>query len=167
MFFLFSFVFLISYLFNNFKFKTMKRIILTLALAVSLMGALNAQVDKKAIGLRLGNGAEISYQHPLGNANRLELDLGLNGWGYGLDGIYQWVWGLPQIAQGVNWYAGVGAGLGINPVGFGLGVLGQVGAEYSFNFPLQLSLDYRPGIYFLPAFGISYSEICLGVRYRF
>lgn len=159
----------------------MKKAILLLSLFVSLAGALKAQADNKAIGLRLGSGfgygAEISYQQPLSKENRLELDLGLTSWGFGLNGIYQWVWDLSALADGFNWYAGVGAGVGSynfsydgNPAGvsnFSIGVLGQVGIEYKFEIPLTLSLDYRPGIYFVPSFNSTYNGISLGVRYRF
>jgi len=159
----------------------MKRIILVLTLAVSLVGALSAQVDGKAIGLRFGGGigygAEVSYQHPLGNANRLEIDLGANSGGFGLNGVYQWVWDLSELADGFNWYAGVGAGLGSYNFSYNsnsgankvvnLGVLGQVGLEYNFKVPVQLSLDYRPGIYVLNGFDSSVDGICLSARYRF
>ena len=59
----------------------MKTKLLTLS-AILLFGmTLSAQVNPHAIGLRLngdgyGNGAEISYQHGFGDANRLELDFG-------------------------------------------------------------------------------------------
>ena len=159
----------------------MKKIFLTLTLIVSMVSAIKAQADNKAIGLRLGGGfgggAEISYQQPLDKSNRLEVDLGLNSWGFGLNGIYQWVWDLSDLGDGFNWYAGVGAGIGTYNFNYGndihanrdfsIGVLGQVGLEYKFEIPLTLSLDYRPGIYFVPSFNGSYDGICLGARYRF
>lgn len=159
----------------------MKKIFLTFALVVSTLSAINAQADNKAIGLRLGGGfgggAEISYQQPLDQTNRLEVDLGLNSWGFGLNGIYQWVWDLSDLGDGFNWYAGVGAGVGTYNFNYGndihanrdfsIGVLGQVGLEYKFEIPLTLSLDYRPGIFFVPSFNGSYDGICLGARYRF
>jgi hypothetical protein len=151
----------------------MKKIILFFVLCVISITALNAQVEGKAIGLRFGYGAEVSYQHPLGNANRLEVDLGANGYGFGLSGVYQWVWDLSSLADGFNWYAGVGGGLGSYNYNnaasstFGIGVLGQIGAEYNFKIPIQLSLDYRPGIYVVPSIYSSYDGICLSARYRF
>jgi len=159
----------------------MKKIFLTLTLIVSMVSAIKAQADNKAIGLRLGGGfgggAEISYQQPLDKANRLEVDLGLNSWGFGLNGIYQWVWDLSDLGDGFNWYAGIGAGVGTYNFNYGndihanryfsIGVLGQVGLEYKFEIPLTLSLDYRPGIYFVPSFNGTYDGICLGARYRF
>ncbi|MDP4238124.1 MAG: hypothetical protein Q8904_01465 [Bacteroidota bacterium] len=159
----------------------MKRFFLTLTLFVSMVGALRAQADNKAIGIRFGGGfgygGEISYQQPLNKDHRLEVDLGLNSWGFGLNGVYQWVWNLSDLADGFNWYAGVGAGIGSYNFDYntnrnaghvaGLGILGQIGIEYKFEIPITLSLDYRPGIYVLNGFNPSVDGICLAARYRF
>ena len=52
--------------------------------------------------------------------------------------------------------------------GFSLGALVQVGVEYTFsNIPLLLSLDYRPGFYFLPEGRFDFRGIAVGVRYCF
>lgn len=124
----------------------------------------SAQVNPHAIGLRgglgnFGRGGEVSYQHGFGELNRLELDLGWRGnrsFGYdythaAFSGIYHWVW---NIEEGLNWYIGPGAQLGLysdkynsNLDGFTLSVGGQIGLEYDFNtldVPLLLSLDTRP-----------------------
>ncbi|MDR0560939.1 MAG: hypothetical protein LBG92_12305 [Prevotellaceae bacterium] len=156
----------------------MKKVFVVIALIVSGFYAANAQVDGNAIGLRLGYGAEISYQHALGSSNRLELDLGIdfgNGYlGTGLSGIYQWVFDLSSLSKGFNWYIGPGASLafwsykGTNGGSdFALGVAGQIGIEYNFDFPLQLSLDYRPVLRFLPSTGGGWNGICAGIRYKF
>lgn len=157
----------------------MKKVILLCFVAIGF--ALNASaqdISPNALGLRLGDsdgfGAEISYQRALGSKNnRLELDLGWrsnNNYGaFKLTGLYQWVW---NIDGGFNWYAGVGAGVGSwsydTPGYDGDGTVifaaGDVGIEYNFDIPLQLSLDIRP------EFGSnSYDgfDIALGVRYRF
>ena len=148
----------------------MKKVILSIFILAAFVSVSNAQADKKAIGVRFGGfsgkGAEISFQQPF-NKNRLELDLGLNGWGVGINGVYQWDNPLPQLYEGFNWYYGVGAGLGLSGGAFGIGVLGQLGLEYNFEFPLQLSLDYRPGLYVLPLVVASYDGVCLSARYRF
>lgn len=155
----------------------MKKIILTLALAMSMFGAVNAQVDGKAIGLRFGGVGELSYQHPFSDSHRAELDLGFGAWRVGLTGIYHWVFDLSTVADGLNWYVGPGAAVGLyygtyySNSGLYAGIAGQVGIEYNFDtLPLQLSLDYRPVIYLVrPAFTPSgyYEGICLGVRYKF
>jgi len=158
----------------------MRKIVLLLAIVAGMFSAVNAQVDSKNIGLRFGGlsgyGAELSYQHPLGSSNRLEADLGWNYYGLGLVGVYQWVWDLSALQTGFNWYAGVGGGLGLYDYGyngitrnssFNLGVAGQVGIEYNFNIPLQLSLDYRPVFYFLGTGHFVSDGIALAVRYKF
>lgn len=162
----------------------MKTKILSAFLLFSIVFSANAQeISKNALGLRLGDndgfGYEISYQRGLSNNNRLELDL---GWrsndvdAFKLAGLYQWVW---NIDGGFNWYAGVGGGVGSwsynknnnKDSGSFFFAAGDIGIEYLFDFPLQLSLDIRPELYFGGDYG-DYNnnfgpDIALGVRYRF
>lgn len=149
----------------------MKNFFLLTIIGIGLFTMSNAQVDGKGLGLRFGglkgDNTEISYQHPLGDSNRLEADLGISSWGFGATGIYQWVWDLSELADGFNWYAGFGGTLGISESKIGLGIAGQVGIEYTFDIPLQLSLDFRPAVYFLPGISNSVDGICLAVRYKF
>lgn len=149
----------------------MKKSILVVAFVSLFVSATFSQVDGKALGLRFGGisfqDAEISYQHPLGNSNRLEFGLGTSDWGLGLTGIYQWVWDLSALADGFNWYAGAGGVVGIHSQKLGLGLAGQVGIEYNFNIPLQLSLDYRPNFFLFSNYKNPYDGICLSVRYKF
>ncbi|VBB48045.1 conserved exported hypothetical protein [uncultured Paludibacter sp.] len=153
----------------------MKKLFLTMLLVASMIATSQAQDISKAIGARLGWGAEFSYQHPLSSNNRMEFDLGLDGWGnhqgFLLSGIYHWVF---NIDGGLNWYIGPGLQLGSawnaddDKYGLGLGVAGQVGLEYDFDIPLQLSMDWRPSWLLVPtgrSFG--YEGVSLGIRYRF
>ena len=141
---------------------------------------MNAQdVSENAIGLRLGDsdgfGAEISYQRALGEANRLEVDLGWRSArdydGFKLTGIYQWVW---ELDGDFIWYAGAGGGLG--SYGFDNSALddetfvfvaGNVGIEYIFDIPLLLSLDFRPELGFGDFNDDLDFDIALGIRFRF
>ncbi len=159
---------LFLYFTHQIKFRFMKKIILVIAVAIFALSNVNGQVDGSAIGLRFNYaGAEISYQHPLSQTNRIEADLGYNSWGLALTGVYHWVWDLSSVTDGLNWYAGGGLSTGIHNSYLGLGIVGQIGAEYNFSIPLQLSLDYRPGFYFLPGIHPQYDGICLSARYRF
>lgn len=154
----------------------MKKLLLAVALLIGVTSFAKAQTMDKAIGLRFTNGAEISFQNPLSNSTRLELDLGLYGLGdrngFILSGIHQWVFGLDK---GLNWYVGLGGQLGsrwyeknnVWDSGFGLALAGQIGIEYNFSIPLQISADYRPAWYFIPASGGSYDSAALSLRYRF
>lgn len=148
----------------------MKKFILTLAVIACTFSIAKAQDN--AIGVRFGYGIELSYQRMLHANNRLELDLGLSGFSrdFNLAGVYQWVWDL-GVAPGFNWYAGVGATLGLWDKNFGLGINGNIGIEYNFNIPLAISLDWRPGLYYInkadPNFQFQWTGIALGIRYKF
>ena len=155
----------------------MKKVILALITLFTVSLSSVAQVEPHAIGGRFGGGNygggfEISYQHGLGDANRLELDLGMNshhGYSYfSLAGIYQWVW---QLESGFNWYAGPGAQfLGLKNSS-ALGIGGQLGLEYNFNTsldtPLLISIDTRPMINFASGGSDFGWAAALGIRYTF
>jgi hypothetical protein len=153
-------------------------------LSMTLIGfAFSSQAQEiadNAIGLRLGGsnayGAEISYQHALNNANRLEFDL---GWrsdnlydAFKLTGLYHWLF---LLDGNFNWYAGAGAGLssftgrkafdGTNDTGFF--VAGNIGVEYNFDIPLLISLDFRPEIGNNDFTNNTVFDIALGIRYQF
>lgn len=156
----------------------MKKLFLTLVVILGFGIASQAQVSS-AIGIRgaFGNryGAELSYQQALGSMNRLELDLGWynsHDWNndyVNLTGIYQWVF---NITGGLNWYAGLGANVGMwlnsKENNIGLGLDAQLGIEYNIpSIPIQISLDARPQWDFLgAASGFGYAG-ALGIRYRF
>ncbi len=168
-----------------------KSLILAAILAVVSVGAAVAQ--PRAIGLNLGTGNGLSYQHSLGESNMLDvavnipLQLGGESVGLGLGGIVTYDWinpfgtAVPWNNKGEwNWYLGIGASAGaygiFDKVEGGhwyAGVAGHAGIEYQFWFPLQLSLDIRP------TFGLDNTDnkvgfglnglynISLGVRYLF
>ena len=142
-----------------------KRILIIATFLLASISTVQAQkISKHAIGLRLseseGFWAEASYQASLSSKTRAELDLGVQGRSrykaLKLTGIYQWVF---NIDGGLNWYVGPGIGGGlvdfdddiradrddIDSFGF---VTGDVGIEFNFDFPLMISLDFRPEIYF-------------------
>ena len=142
----------------------MKKALVIIA-AVMCM-AVTASAQSKALGVRLGYGGEVSYQHYMGGDNFLEADLGWFSNGFYVSGIYDFV----LASEGnFNFYAGPGAQLGATTGEegeFAIGICGQLGMEYNFNVPIQLSLDWRPGFNFIGgAFG--WQSFALGIRYRF
>lgn len=165
----------------------MKKLILVSLFILGITGILQAQeISSNAIGIRVGDNdgfsTEVNYQRGLGDNNRLELGLAWRS-GNGFDaikgvGIYQWVW---NIDGGFNWYAGVGAAVGSFDVdvdfpGFNnnddselfINAAGDIGVEYKFDFPLLLSLDFRPEIGILNDFDDSLEfDVALGIRYTF
>ncbi len=165
----------------------MKKITILLAFLFTGFLANSQNIAPNAIGIRFGSGstvstgAEVSYQRAMSANNRLEINAGFydDDWynGFNLAATYQWVWVLEDR---FNWYAGAGADLGswaykpeylgfLHETGFFLGAAGQIGIEYAFEFPLQLSLDYRPTIYVINGWnGQSVGgSVALSVRYQF
>jgi hypothetical protein len=78
---------------------------------------------------------------------------------------------LSALADGFNWYAGIGASAGYYSYygysGVPISILGQVGIEYNFNIPIRLSLDYRPAFQISNGSSFIGDGIALGIRYRF
>ncbi|OIP81735.1 MAG: hypothetical protein AUK44_09435 [Porphyromonadaceae bacterium CG2_30_38_12] len=146
----------------------MKKIVVACVLVVGLITTASAQ---QTIGVRglLNNNGEISYQTSVGKANRLEFDLGLTNLsansGIQLTGVYQWMFPLDQLAPGFDWYAGIGATAGSYQKNTGFGVVGQIGLEYNFTIPIQISIDWRPTIF--NTYYTNYAGSGLSVRYRF
>ncbi|MDD3480396.1 MAG: hypothetical protein PHI42_08455 [Paludibacteraceae bacterium] len=155
----------------------MKKLLVLVALIAMSAVAVNAQ--KRAIGARLGNGLEFSYQHNMGEKNMLEIDAGLPAFvGIEAAATYDWIFPISswKEAGSWNWYAGVGAGAGWYWWGWAYaGIAGRLGIEYNFDFPLNLSLDWRPligpefgaGHIGFNSYGLYQGGIALGVRYRF
>ena len=160
----------------------MKKILFVAMLAVvSVM----AYAQPRAIGGRLGYGAEFSYQHALGTSNMVQLEVGVPFFSY-LEAACTYDWidpfnaPVPWDKRGEwHWYMGVGGSGGfVFPTGeipgtWYAGVAGHIGIEYDFWFPFQLSLDWRPSIGVAGNNGIGFNipglwgGLQLGVRYKF
>ncbi len=139
----------------------MKRLILISALILTALTA-NAQV--RAVGIGLGGSETLTMQHYIyGQDNSFfQLDLGYHtgvpsSGSLRLTGTYNILFWSPEwTAEGKwNMYAGPGIQVGsdFSPLrSFSVGLAAQVGLEYLFDFPLQLSVDLRP------SFGLMISE---------
>ncbi len=159
-----------------------KRAILVVAILGFSLSSVAQQIADNAIGIRIGDnkgfGTEINYQRALGGNNRLELGLGWNSNrdlnAFKLTALYQWVW---NIEGDFNWYLGAGGGAG--SINWDRGVFpdrrndgfvfiaGDIGIEYNFNFPLLLSLDFRPELGFGKYRDDLGFDVGLGIRYQF
>lgn len=127
----------------------MKKFII--AAVIVCAAAFTANAQPRAIGARLGYGLEASYQHSL-DQNFIEANLGLFGFhSLNVSAFYNFMIAQPAWTPRGEWgfYAGPGAAVG---TGFdryyaaSIGIAGQVGLEYTFWFPLQLSVDLRPQV---------------------
>lgn len=160
-----------------------KLLILFISLTAISFQATAQEISDHAIGIRIGAdsqgvGPEINYQYRLSDNNRIEAGFAYHGgtWDNNVKatGLYQWVW---EIENGFNWYAGPGAGLGIEThkyrhfyqekssdfFGF---VTGAIGIEYNFDFPLLVSFDFRPQFNFGYSDAVSY-DFGISARYVF
>lgn len=145
----------------------MKRVsLMTLLLCL----AFAAEAQPRALGARLGaSGADISYQNKFSDDQFLSLDMGLD-LGYSIrgslggkvTGVYEFIWARPRWTKKGSWNIYAGPGISAGYVddrivikageeranafsrGYMIAVAGQVGLEYNFEIPLQLSLEVRP-----------------------
>ena len=145
----------------------------TLLIVIALLGlSLAAVAQPKAIGVRGGlfgpsfNG-EISYEQWTSFLDNdydfIEVDLGVfGGNGFKATALYNLTLAQPEFTDRGEWglYAGpgvsLGYGTGTNKEGEKkswpfIGFATQLGMEYTFWFPLQVSVDFRP-TFLIPAF---------------
>ena len=132
--------------------------------------ALAADAQPRSLGVRIGaGGVEASYQHGFTEEQFLSLDLGLDlgysvrgSLGGKVTGVYEFIWARPRWTKKGSWNIYAGPGISAGYVddrivikageeranafsrGYMIAVAGQVGLEYNFEIPLQLSLEVRP-----------------------
>ena len=158
-----------------------------LFVAVLAVASLAAYAQPRAIGGRLGYGAEFSYEHTMDAQNMISLEVGVPAFA-GIEAActYDWIDPfnavIPWNEQGEwHWYMGVGGAVATN-FGFNsvfVGAAGRFGIEYDFWFPLQLSFDFRPtlgvsignngqgGVAAAFAHDLYMGGLGLGIRYKF
>ncbi len=146
----------------------MKRLIIIMVAVLCMAAVANAQ--PKALGLRATYGAELSYQHYAGGSNFWEFDAGLFDNLLDLVAIYDF--SIAPVGP-FNFYMGPGAFLatwaGPRPqdAHMNVGLAGQIGLEYIFDIPLQISLDWRPCFNLMNGFAWAPYGAALGIRYAF
>lgn len=119
-------------------------------------------------------GGDFSFQIYLKGMRRLELNFGsYNSMEWDLlqfTGIYQW-----RLIRkgGFSAYTGPGLGFGYANYGYGddnfYGVLAaNIGVDYTFKFPIQIGLDWRPEYSVLNEYKENYSnQFGLAIRLAF
>ena len=128
--------------------------------------SVSAQDYNWAVGLRGGGFSGLTAKQNMG-ANAIEAGLSLYGNGLAIDAVYEWQ--QPVIGEGFHLYYGAGAYANLGNGYFGLGAEGVVGLEYRLpiDFPLAVSLDYRPGLYIAPVVTPIFGNFGFGVKYCF
>ena len=146
----------------------MKKFFAIAALLVATL-SVSAQDYNWAVGLRGGGFSGITAKKNLGsNAIEAGASFGIGNY-LMVDGVYEWQ--QPVIGEGFHLYYGAGAYAQVAGEFFGLGAEAVIGLEYRLpiNFPLAISLDYRPGINVLGDAGVQFwgGNFGLGIKYCF
>ena len=156
----------------------MKKIILTLTLAIFISMFASAQDYNTAIGLRLGTSIGVTARHFLGEKSAVEGLLTTRWEGLEITGLYEFSNNAFEVDR-LNWYFGFGAHLGFyngdhTPWGDSgtsyaiLGIDGIIGMEYTFiDVPINLSLDWKPMFNLTSYTGFWGDALALSVRYTF
>lgn len=179
----------------------MKKIFTTLIIMLAVASVAFAQ--PRAIGGRFAvNTEEFSYQHSITDGMYLDLTAGYgfairSGWGHSdVNAALDWTFNIKGIW---NWFVGpavgVGYGFGYNYsyysrrggydiwgdhgyydapyMPFRLNVGGQIGFEWQFSIPLNLTIDWRPMFNVMSVVNPYYPKFDglynfgVGLRYRF
>ncbi len=126
---------------------------------------------RTALGVKVWDGAGISFKHFVSGNNALEFIGYFWGQGSRITGLYE-IHGPISGARGLQWYIGPGAHIGFynskNGDGSFIGVDGVLGLDYKFSgAPINLSLDWQPSFEFGTSRGFVGSWGGLGIRYTF
>ena len=171
-----------------------KSIVLAAFLSVALFASsASAQMQIKqggnfGIGVGAGTFATgLSMKYFLSNATSVQGNIGWWRGGYFCNnsrrscGFYRDALALsadfllergPLVGDGdvtLDWEIGAGAGLGFDDDGdVGIGVAGVAGLQVNIHaIPIDIVLEYRPGFYLIPGFGLDLVNFTGHIRYYF
>ena len=144
----------------------MKELFLYAAIVTS---ALVTNIDVQAqsnweAGVRFGNDFSVDITIPF-KAPRIHA-AAYFGNTFALGGYFDWMFALDGGPTGLKFYPGVGPEFyfGNN---FNFGIAGDFGAEYSFDFPLTIGFDWRPGFMLTNSFSFYSNNWGFIARFRF
>ncbi len=144
----------------------MRKLILLFVFAFAAMLISNkaeAQSNWEA-GVRFGDKFSIDATIPF-KAPRIHAAAYIDN-GFALGGYFDWMFSLDGSPTGLKFYPGVGPEFYFNN-GFDFGIAGDFGVEYSFDFPLTLAFDWRPGFMLTNSFNFYSHNWGISARFRF
>lgn len=97
------------------------------------------------LGMRFGEYISLDATIPIGTAPRFHPNIYFDRFGIG--GYFDWMFALSDGPAGLKFYPGVGPEFWFEGR-FDFVAAGNFGVEYSFDFPLTIGFDWRPGIQF-------------------
>lgn len=150
---------------QNYK-NMLKASLVVLVLVVALSFESKAQSNWE-VGLRFGDpNVAIDATIPLAASPRLHTAIYMtNTFGFG--GYFDWMFALSEGPTGLKFYPGVGPEFFFPKDDFDFVIAGDFGAEYSFDFPLTIFFDWRPGFVVTDNFNFRANNVGVGARFRF
>ena|SRR5450759_5875038 len=156
----------------------MRKIILTLVLAISIVALASAQDYKTGVGLRAGFSNGLTIKHFVSEKAAFEGLLSTRWRGFDITGLYE-IHHQAFEVEHLNWYYGVGAHIGFwngnnvpwttgDPSYTVIGIDGILGIEYSFSeAPINIGVDWKPAINLVGYTGFWPDGGALSIRYIF
>ena len=117
------------------------------------------------VGFRFNDrGGQIDMTIPLAASPRLHPAMYFNRFGIGT--YFDWMFALSGGPSGLKFYPGVGPEFFFEG-SFDFHIAGDFGVEYSFDFPLTIGFDWRPGFEVTEGFDFKYGNRGILARFRF
>jgi hypothetical protein len=148
-----------------FSFKTLFSVF-QIAIVLSLLvnsSDLKAQSNWE-IGVRVGDDIAIDATIPLAASPRLHPAVYF--YRIGIATYFDWLFALSDGPTGLKFYPGVGPEFFFED-SFDFHIAGNFGAEYSFDFPLTVGFDWRPGFAVTEGFAFKTANWGFSARFRF
>ncbi|MFY0628189.1 MAG: outer membrane insertion C- signal [Reichenbachiella sp.] len=145
----------------------MKKLFVLLA-AITVSYVSQAQFVQE-VGVRFGdvsgNNFAVDGLLATGEFSRIHANVSF-GDGVGVDAIWDFLYKPVGAEEVLKWYVGAGPSMFIGDP-FSLGISGEVGLEYEFNFPMSISADWRPTFVLLENTDFKAGGFGVNVRYVF
>ena len=130
---------------------------------------LSNPIDLKAqanweVGVRFGDEFAVDMTIPLAASPRLHPAIYFDRFGVGT--YFDWMFALSDGPSGLKFYPGVGPEFFFEN-SFDFHIAGDFGVEYSFDFPLTVGFDWRPGFAVTEGFDFKYGNWGFIARFRF
>ena len=143
----------------------MKKLLVLSAFFVASFTSASAQELGIRFGDVLGNDVAIDGVFSLGEFSRIHADVSF-GDNVGVEALYDFLYKPLGDTPGLNWYIGVGPSL-LFADNFVMGVSGELGLEYHFDFPMAIGADWRPIFVIVEDTDFSADQFGLNLRYVF
>ncbi|MFM8432929.1 MAG: hypothetical protein ACKOA1_09045 [Bacteroidota bacterium] len=116
------------------------------------------------VGVRFGDNFGLDATIPIDLEPRLHAATYFSN-GFGAGAYFDWMFALNEGPAGLKFYPGVGPEIYFGDA-FAVAVAGDFGAEYSFDFPLTVAIDWRPRVQFSDNSGFYGGNWGIIARYR-